>query len=121
MRSRPRAKKRSPVVIDRTHDDLYGLQLGQAGTEFPMATVLPREADAKLIALVGALQRWLLARWQWLRPRSVPCAVAGLGMLSVLAFSNFLAHYNDAPCVRSAPAHIEIAPSPTVPLYPLPQ
>jgi hypothetical protein len=80
--------------------------------EFPIATARPREAGAQLVALVGALQRWLIARWQWLRPRSLPCAVAGAGMLAVLAFSNYLAHYNERDChkTRSTPSHIEVAP-----------
>jgi hypothetical protein len=79
--------------------------------EFPIAMARPREASAQLVALVGALQRWLLARWQWLRPRSLPCAVAGMGMMAVLAFSNYLAHYNEGESIkRAAPSHIEIAP-----------
>jgi hypothetical protein len=106
----PKRSRPSSVGVDRSDDGLY-LQLAPAGAEFPIATVRPREASAKLIALVGALQRWLSARWQWLRPRSVPCAVAGLGMFAVLAFSDYLAHYNDGESFkRPAPSHIEVAP-----------
>jgi hypothetical protein len=107
-RSRPTAIANSePVVLE--HD--YGL-LGHGVAEFPIATARPREPRAQLIALVGALQRWLVARWQWLRPRSLPCAVAGAGMLAVLAFSDYLAHYNEGKTLgrSAAPAHIELAP-----------
>jgi hypothetical protein len=63
--------------------------------EFPIASVRPRQVRGRVIALAGALQRWLDARWQWLRPRTVPCAVAALGMLAVLASADYLAHYQD--------------------------
>jgi hypothetical protein len=109
---RAKARKRTHIakdVYDCSGPSLYGLQLGSA--EFPLATVRPREARGQFVALVAALQRWLSARWQWLRPRSVPCAVAGLGMLAVLAFSDYLAHYNDGETLkRATPSHIELAP-----------
>jgi len=47
---------------------------------------------ARVIALASDLRSWLAARWQWLRPRTVPCAVAGLGMMAVLASADYLAH-----------------------------
>ena len=79
--------------------------------EFPVATARPREARAWLVALAGSFSRWLAARWQWFRPRTVPCAVAALGMIAVLASANYLAHYKEE-CVKQTPsvAHIEIAP-----------
>ena len=81
-------------------------------TEFPVATVRPREARAQVIALVGALQAWLVARWQWFKPRSVPCAVAGLGMIAVLAFSQYLVTYKGqcSKGSRTQAVHIDIAP-----------
>ncbi len=91
----------------------YGpMQLDKAAAEFPLATVRAREPRAQLLGLVGGLQRWLAARWQWLRPRSVPCAVAGLGMMAVLASADYLAHYKE-DCVKThaaSAAHIEVAP-----------
>jgi hypothetical protein len=62
----------------------------------------------RAIALAGALQSWLLARWKWLRPRTVPCAVAGAGMMAVIAFSDYLAHYQEAPAQPPA-VHIDLA------------
>jgi hypothetical protein len=35
------------------------------------------------------------ARWAWFRPRTVPCAVAGLGMVAVIASAHYLAHPHD--------------------------
>jgi hypothetical protein len=121
-RRRASKQRRGAKPTSSTRDSAIEIvRFDHGPAEFPVATVRPREPSAQLSALIGALQRWLIARWQWLRPRSVPCAVAGLGMMAILAFSNYLAHYNDGACVRSAPAHIEIAPSPSVPVYPLPQ
>ena len=78
--------------------------------EFPVATARPREARAQLIALAAALQRWLLARWQWFKPRTIPCAVAALGMIAVLAFSQYLANYKEHRCFERHAVHVELAP-----------
>jgi len=100
-RSRSLGQKQRPVTRSVTLDVVLFDGIGGAA-EFPVATARPREPRARLIALVGELERWLAARWQWLRPRSVPCAVAALGMIAVLAAANYLAHYeNDGWC----PAH----------------
>jgi hypothetical protein len=77
--------------------------------EFPVATTVPRETRARAVALVAGLQRWLADRWAWLRPRTVPVAVAGLGMLGILAFSDYLTHVHDSgPAPRAV--HIDVAP-----------
>jgi hypothetical protein len=65
--------------------------------EFPVAMMRPREARGRAVAAVAALQRWLVARWQWVRPRTMPCVVAGLGMLAVIAAADYLAHHIDQP------------------------
>jgi len=72
--------------------------------------MVAREPRARVTALVSALQGWLSERWQWLRPRTVPCAVAGLGMVAVMAAADYLAHYEveHAPSVHVV--HIDIAP-----------
>lgn len=78
--------------------------------EFPVATLRPRDASARMTALVGALEKWLAARWQWFRPRTVPCAVAGVGMMAVLAFSEYLT--KDRPeTAQTAPSvvHVDLA------------
>lgn len=60
--------------------------------EFPIATVRSHGSRAQAIALLGDLRRWLVARWAWLRPRTVPVLVAVAGMLFVLASADVLAH-----------------------------
>jgi hypothetical protein len=81
--------------IERVQAETMAFDHGPA--EFPMATIRPREARGRAVAAVAALQRWLLARWQWFKPRSMPCVVAGLGMLAVIAAADYLAHHIDQP------------------------
>ncbi|MDB4955397.1 MAG: hypothetical protein JWO36_2966 [Myxococcales bacterium] len=52
----------------------------------------PRELRARGIALAGDLQRWLALAWDWFKPRTVPVIVAGIGMVFVLAATDYLAH-----------------------------
>ena len=77
--------------------------------EFPVATVRPREARARVIALLADLQHWLAARWAWFRPRTVPCAVAALGMFAVMASADYLAHGHEK---HGSPSVITILISP---------
>ena len=63
--------------------------------EFPVASVRPREARGRAVAALADLQRWLAARWAWFKPRTVPCAVAALGMIAVMAAGDYLAHQFD--------------------------
>src|SRR5258706_2322780 len=78
-------------------------------TEFPIATARPRELRSRAIAMVAHFQLWLAERWAWLRPRTVPCAVAALGMIAVLASADYLAHANDDQGTRSTPyIHIDL-------------
>ncbi len=58
--------------------------------EFPVATILPRDPKSHAAVWLGDLRRWLVARWSWLRPRTVPVAVAAIGMLLVLASADYL-------------------------------
>lgn len=59
----------------------------QPPAELPVATLRPRESGAQLLLDVRG---WLLSKWRWLRPRSIPVAVAFAGMLGVLASANYL-------------------------------
>ena len=79
--------------------------------EFPVATAVPREPRAWAIAIAADLKKWLVARWEWFRPRSVPCAVACLGMLAVLKSADYLAHqHHDHSHSQARVVHIDIAP-----------
>ena len=110
-RTRRKAQRSTQKQARSTSDVNTEIVLFDHGpAEFPVATMRPREARARMTALVGALQAWLLARWQWFRPRSIPCAVAALGMIAVIASANYLAHYKE-DCAKQVPAavHIDIA------------
>lgn len=62
--------------------------------EFPVAMVRPKSSGHVQYAL-GALTRWLAARWSWFKPRSIPVVVATLGMVGIVALSDYLAHHID--------------------------
>lgn len=96
-RARTRAKVPSPPVARASSPDLVLFDHGPS--ELPVATVIPHEPRARAVALLADLERWVAARWAWFKPRTVPCAVAGLGMIAVIASANYLAHQhdNDAP------------------------
>ena len=64
-------------------------------SEFPVATLRPRQSGARMQYAIGALTRWLVARWSWFKPRSIPVVVATLGMVGIVALSDYLAHHID--------------------------
>lgn len=106
-RSQPRARNQAP----RAQPGCTELVLFDHGpTEFPVATIRPREPRARMIALVGALQRWLVARWQWLRPRTVPCAVAALGMFAMIESADYLTHAHEDATPHARVVHVDLAP-----------
>jgi len=112
--TRTRRKARSSANKQAHHTGPVNTEIvlfDHGPAEFPVASMRPRETRARIVAALASLQSWFFARWQWLRPRSVPCAVAMLGMLAVIAAANYLAHYHGA-CPHDAPAaaaYIEIA------------
>jgi hypothetical protein len=59
----------------------------QPPAELPVATLRPQETGARL--LLDA-RSWLASKWRWLRPRSIPVAVAFVGMLAVLTSASYL-------------------------------
>jgi hypothetical protein len=114
--TRRRKRRRSPPIRPAVPASVVNTEIvlfDHGPAEFPTATAVPREARARAIAVAADLKRWLLARWDWFRPRSVPCAVACLGMLATLKSAEYLAHQHHA--ASSAPAHahvvhVQIAP-----------
>jgi hypothetical protein len=77
--------------------------------EFPIAIVRPREPRARVLALLGDLQRWTFDRWLWLRPRTIPVLAAVAGMILVLMSADYLAHSHGTaphmqPILISSPA-----------------
>jgi hypothetical protein len=80
-RNRPAPSPAAPYTEDMLFD--------QPPQELPVATMRARGRTA----LAAQLRGWFAAKWTWLRPRSVPVAVAFAGMLAVLASVNALTHF----------------------------
>ncbi len=92
-RRRVRLPRRNPArVVDH---DVVAFDHGPR--EFPVATVVPHDPKATAAVWLGDLRRWLIARWSWLRPRTVPVVVAAIGMLLVLWSADYLAHSHYEP------------------------
>jgi hypothetical protein len=106
-RSQPRVKEQTSRTVAGT-TELVLFDHGPA--EFPVAAVRPREPRARMIALVGDLQHWLVAQWQWFRPRTVPVAVAALSMVAILKSAAYLAHQQVESSPHARVVHIDIAP-----------
>jgi hypothetical protein len=94
-RRRPRRRQKQANAHERVQAETMAFDYGPA--EFPVATMRPRDARGGAVAAVAARQRWLVARWQWFKPRSVPCAVAALGLIAMVAAGDYLAHHLDQP------------------------
>jgi hypothetical protein len=62
----------------------------QPPAELPVATLRPRDTAAQLLL---DLRGWLDSKWRWLKPRSIPVAVAFAGMLGVLASAAYLREF----------------------------
>jgi hypothetical protein len=59
--------------------------------ELPTARVRSRRVADRMAAARGDLGRWIDVRAQWLLPRVVPFALAGLGLVAILSFTWALA------------------------------
>ena len=66
------------------HEDML---FDQPPSELPVARLHQR---GHLPAIPQALAAWFAARWQWLRPRTVPVIVAFIGMCAVMASAHYL-------------------------------
>lgn len=89
------ARTRSPVD---TEDMLF-----DRGMELPQATIR-RAPRAWGDILAGDFKRWVLSRWSWLRPRTVPVVVAFVGMLGMLQAVEYLSSAGDAPAAIAGDA-----------------
>ena len=106
-RRRPSRRKEAQQNAD-VNTEIVAFDHGPA--EFPVATVRPREARSRAVAAFADLQRWMIARWNWFKPRTVPCIVAALGMIAVLASADYLAHHIDQnPPQTHKILHVDIA------------
>ena len=79
-----------------------------APRELPVATV--RRAPAPVVArLAGAFAAWLGARWQWLRPRSIPVLVAALSLVALVNAVNYLGR------AHAVSAQVSLTDAPSLP------
>jgi hypothetical protein len=65
--------------------------------EFPLVTLLPREPRVRAAVMFGNLRRWLLERWLWLRPRSLPVLFAAAGAVAATISWDALPHQPAKP------------------------
>jgi hypothetical protein len=105
-RPRPQNQARSAATVN-TEIMLFD----SSPAELPVATVRSSEPRARAVALLGGLHQWLRARWQWFRPRTVPVAVAALGMFAMLEAAQYLAHATGEPTcsMMQSPVHVGLA------------
>ena len=97
-RKRRRRSKHQAKLRPRCNHDIVIFDHGPY--ELPIATVRPRAAGTHVRVWLGDLVRWLSARWEWLRPRTVPVIAAAVGMIFVLISADYLAHGRGA-CPRA--------------------
>jgi hypothetical protein len=71
--------------------------------ELPLAQVRSTRLAGRLAAARGDLSRWTSARGEWLWPRAVPLALAGFGLIAILAFTWALAE----TAMAAYPARVE--------------
>jgi len=71
--------------------------------ELPLAQVRSTRVAGRLAAARGDLGRWIGLRAQWLLPRAVPFALAGLGLVAILSFTWALAR----TALGAGPAQID--------------
>jgi hypothetical protein len=62
----------------------------QPPAELPVATVVPRDARSQIAA---DLRAWVIAKWDWFKPRTIPMVVAFVGMLAVIGSASYLRDY----------------------------
>jgi hypothetical protein len=67
-------------------------------SELPVATV----RSHGITAVASGLRRWMAARWQWFRPRSIPVMVAVLGTAALVGSGRYLSNLAHPPTERMA-------------------
>ncbi len=94
-RPRRRCSKKRPRIQPHVHHEI--VIFDRPPTVFPVATIIPHDARAHSLALLGGLRGWLAARWSWLRPRMVPVLASAIGTSLVIASANYLTHAHGPP------------------------
>jgi hypothetical protein len=63
----------------------HGIVVSLRDPEFPPAQLLPRSPRWELV-------RWLIAKWAWVRPRTIPLLVAAAAAVFLVVSADYLAH-----------------------------
>jgi hypothetical protein len=84
---RRRVRNVAPVA-SRVNDET--MLFDQPPAELPVAVVMSKSRKTQVVTGISA---WLVARWRWFRPRTVPMIVACVGLFAVVAFANYLKTY----------------------------
>lgn len=92
---RRRIKNKRVATREPVHHEV--VIFDRRAVEFPVATLMPRDARSRSVALIGGLVTWLAARWAVLRPRMVPVLAAGVCTLLVIASVEYLTHPHGTP------------------------
>jgi hypothetical protein len=100
-----RGKNRPPIREAVHHDSVI---FERFHAELPVATLVAHDARSRSRALLGGLATWLLARWQWLRPRTVPVIASAIGALLVIAAADYLTRAHGAP-IYPHHGHVHVA------------
>jgi hypothetical protein len=89
-RRRPRRARqdRWPPVAHEPFDPARGFDGTRAA--LPLATLRASAAQTRHRILVGDLQRWLIDRLTWLRPRTIPILVACAALPAMLALFDIM-------------------------------
>jgi hypothetical protein len=87
-------KAAAPEILMNDEDMIFD----QPPAQLPVATMVPKDRGT---AFAADLRAWLVARWQWFRPRTIPMIVAFVGMLAVIGAATWLRNY-----ARRAPDRI---------------
>jgi hypothetical protein len=79
--------------------------------ELPTATLRSGGRHARHRVISGHLVHWLVNRWAWLRPRTVPMIAAFVGMLAVLGATSYLSAYARGDQRRATVIYTEKPPA----------
>jgi len=93
-RTRRRRRRSRPDRWPPIAHDPAAVECGFDGApaSLPIATLRATATHARHRVIVGDLQRWLVARWVWLRPRSIPILVAFAALPAMLALVDLVKH-----------------------------
>jgi hypothetical protein len=82
-----------PPGAQSPSDQPLGLGFDRTPIALPIATLRASQRHPRYRVLAGDLQRWLLDRWLWLRPRTLPIVVACAALFAMRSAVERLSAY----------------------------